>query len=81
MEERFVRYGVVNVVERAKYERLYQVPYGYHFMTFNEAEAITACRKKKNPNWVVEKIFHTNDDVNKTHEIFRSGKFEEKKGK
>lgn len=72
-EERNVRYGVVNVVDRAKFEKIWQVPFGYTYMSFDKGEAIDICRKKKNNNWVVEKIFHTNDDTNRKVEIYRSG--------
>ena len=52
MEERNVRYGVVNVVDRANYEKQWQVPFGYDFITYNELDAISVCRKKKNRNCV-----------------------------
>lgn len=78
MEERNVRYGVVNVVERAKYEKEWQVPFGYNYISYDETDAISVCRKKKGSNWVVEKIYNTNDDINRKTEIFRGGNFKGK---
>lgn len=73
MDERNVRYGVVNVVDRANYEKQWQVPFSYNYISYNEAAAIAVCRKKKNRNWIVEKIYNTNDDINRKNEVFRSG--------
>ncbi len=69
-----VRYGVVNAVERLKYEKLYQVPFGYAFTTFDKDEAITFCKKGKNTNMIVEKIFDSYDATNNKEEVFRGGK-------
>jgi hypothetical protein len=73
MKEANVRYGVVNVVERAKYEKLFQIPFGYALTTFDEREAIIFCKKQKNPNMIVEKIFDTLDATNNKVEVFRGG--------
>jgi hypothetical protein len=77
MKEFNVRYGVVNVKKRAKYEKKNQVPFSYTFITRNEQTAIRACRKKKDPNFIVERIFDTETIKNKREEIFRSGTYED----
>ena len=78
MEVRNVRYGVVNVVERERYEKQWHVPFGYNYISYDEADAVKVCRRKKGPNWIVEKIFHTNEEINRKAEIFRGGNFKGK---
>ena len=77
MKEANVRFGVVNVIERAKYEKLYQVPFGYVFTTFNEDDAVKFCKKRNNTNMIVEKIFDTQTATNNKVEVFRGGNFKE----
>lgn len=72
MEEFNVRYGVVNVVEREKYEKKFQISYGYEYTTWNDLSAISYCRRKNNSNFIVEKIFNTKKTTNKKQEVYRS---------
>jgi len=74
-----IRYGVVNVVERARYEKIFHINLGYALITFNEGEAIAFCKKKRNPNVIVEKIYDNYRAVNNKIEIFRGGVFKEGK--
>ncbi len=66
------RFGVVNTLERERYEKEYNVSYGYEFISYKEAEAIKECRQFNNPNFIVERI----KDGNIKEEIFRSGNYE-----
>lgn len=77
MKEFNVRYGVVNVKKRAEFEKKHHVPFSYLFITQDKGKAILACKKKKNSNFIVEKIFDTVKIKNKREEIFRSGKYED----
>jgi hypothetical protein len=72
MKELNVRYGVVNVEERTKYEKENQVSFGYEHLGRSEEKAIRICRKKNNPNWIVEKIYDTYKAKNNRVEIYRS---------
>lgn len=71
------RFGVVNIVDREKYEKLYQIPFGYEFTSFSEKDAVGYCKSmKKTPNYenlVVERIYNDLDANNKKEEIFRGG--------
>jgi len=68
-----VRFGVVHDEDRASYEKKWQVPYGYSFISYNQEAAINNCRKRGN-GWVVEKIFTLpNKVVNFKTIIFRGG--------
>jgi hypothetical protein len=67
------RFGVVNAHERQRYEKEYNVSYGYKFISFIKAEAIKECRQFNNQNFIVERI----KDDNTREEIFRSGNFKE----
>ena len=67
------RFGVVNTLERARYEKEYNVSYGYEFISFKKTEAIKECRQFNNSNFIVERI----RDDNTREEIFRSGNFKE----
>lgn len=67
------RFGVVNTLEREKYEKEFNVSYGYNFISFDEAEAVIKCRTFNNQNYIVERI----KDDNIREEIFRSGNFKE----
>jgi hypothetical protein len=40
------RYGVVNLVERYKYEQEWQLPFPYEFVSWNKVDAINECRKR-----------------------------------
>lgn len=62
------RFGVVDVVTREKYEKEYQLPYGYQFISYDETEAITECRRLKNDSFIVERIH----GMNCKEEIFRN---------
>ncbi len=77
MKESNERYGVVNEKERSEYEKLYQLPMGYEYTTFDREEAIRYCRSlKKNPfysNYIVERIYNTEFATNLKEEIFRGG--------
>lgn len=77
MKERNVRYGVVNVKKRIAYEKEHQVSFGYEHIGKSMDKAIRICRKKKNSNYIVEKIYDTNIAKNNKMEIYRSGIFEE----
>jgi len=77
MKEFNVRYGVVNVKNRVQYEKTFQIGYGYEFTSFNEFDAIKYCKKQKDPNVIVERIFNTPKAVNNKKEIFRGGDFKE----
>ncbi len=78
MKERF---GVINQVDRAKYEKHYQVPFGYDYMSFDKKQAIAYCKALKGdpryPNFIVERIYDTPDTSNNREEIFRGGDFKE----
>ncbi len=66
------RFGVVDVVARENYEKLYQIPYGYAFMSFSEKGAIRFCKESKNENFIVEKIYDTSTGGNNLkEEIYR----------
>ena len=75
MKEGNVRFGVVNVADRMKYEKTFHIPFGYEFTTFHEQEAIAYARKQKNPDVAVERIFDTSKASNNKVEVFRSGDF------
>jgi len=68
-----IRFGVVNVVDRGKYEKKFQVPFGYDLLTYNKIEAMNHAKKKKDVNIVVERIFDTISAVNNKEEVYRSG--------
>ena len=70
------RYGVVNVVAREMYEKKWNLPWKYDFITFNKVEAVIECRKHNSSSFIVERIFDSNGIKNKKEEIFRSGKDE-----
>jgi len=74
MMERNVRFGVVNVAERTKYEKTFHIPFGYAFTTYEEEKAIRYCQKQNNPNMIVEKIFDTKYATNNKTEIYRGGR-------
>lgn len=73
VKETNIRYGVVDPGIRAKYEKKYQVPYGYDHISFDEEKAISLCRKKRK-GFIVEKVFDTVFSKNNKIEIFRGGK-------
>ena len=77
LKESNIRYGVVNVKMRAKYEKEFQVSYGYDYMKFKKQEAISYCKVLNDPNFIVERIFDTTIDKNFKEEIFKSGSFKE----
>lgn len=77
MKEFNVRYGVVNVMKREKYEKKNQTPFSYLFVTQDKGKAIRACAKRKDTNFIVERIFDTEKIKNNREEIFRSGKYED----
>lgn len=74
-----VRYGVINDVNRIAYEKKWQVPAGYDYITYDQTEAIVFCRKKGSSavsGWVVEKIFNLpNKVVNFKTIIFKGGDY------
>ena len=70
-----IRYGVVNSVEREKYEKEYQIAYGYELMTYNKNEAIFYAKGLNNPDYIVEEIYNTSETNNNKEEIFQSGNF------
>jgi hypothetical protein len=74
MEETNVRYAVVNETDRINYEKQWQLPKGYEFISYDPEKAISICRGKKGNGWVVEKIFNIPDGVvNYKSIIFRGG--------
>jgi hypothetical protein len=77
MIESNIRFGVVNIVDRNRYEKTYHLPFGYLLTTFKENEAILHAKKMNNNNVIVEKIFDNQIAVNNKEEIYRSGKFKE----
>ena len=79
MKESNVRYGVVNIKERIEYEKKFHAPMGYTLTTWDEQKAISFCRKKKNSDWIVEKIYDTRERINNRQEIYRSGNLTTKK--
>ena len=84
MVEGNARFGVVNNAMRIKYEKEFQVSYGYDFISFNKYESIVQCKKlssmnNNDSNWIVERIFDTSVIKNNQEEIFRSGDFKEGK--
>lgn len=58
------RFGVVNGKERDRYEKYWQIPFGYEFITFDRDKAIDYCQKTKNPDMIVEQI-HTGDLIDR----------------
>lgn len=68
-----IRFGVVNIVDRERYEKKFQVPFGYDLMTYNKVEAMNHAKNKKDDNIVVERIFDTTTAINNKEEVYRSG--------
>lgn len=67
-----IRYGVVNEEERTKYEKEWQLPYSYIYITTDSKAAIRYCNRislKTGKDYIVEKIYHE-DGINNVKEIF-----------
>jgi len=64
------RYGVVHEEQRNEYEKKWQVPYGYKFISFNYREAEDMC-KTNGEGYVVEKISTTSERTNERNIIYR----------
>jgi len=77
MKKGNVRYGVVNSKMREKYEKEYQIPFGYDYMTYIKKEAIAYCKSLKGDpryeDFIVEEIYNTSISPNNKDEIFRGG--------
>jgi len=54
------RYGVVHDQDRIEYEKKWQVPYGYRFISFDYKEAKDIC-KSNGEGYAVEKISSGNE--------------------
>jgi len=71
------RYGVVNAVLREKYEKEFQVPFGYDHICYSAEEAIAECKKMNeeenflngNP-FIVERIFDNAYACNNREQIY-----------
>lgn len=72
-----VRYGVVNEAKRTKYEKKHQKPFRYEYIVDNIKKAIMLCRKKKNSNYIVEKIYDIDTVKNFKEKIYQSGTYED----
>lgn len=77
MEKTNIRYGVVNEVARIKYEKKKWNRFNHEFITRSQHKAIVACKKKNNPNYIVEMIYDTPNIKNFREEIYRSGSYEQ----
>ena len=64
------RYGVVNEIERNRFEKKFHVPFGYDLVTFNYRKAEDAC-KDKGKGYVVEKISTSFGRSNERDIIYR----------
>lgn len=65
------RFGVVDAEARMRFEKLFQVPFGYALVTFNYREAEEAC-KKFGKGHVVERITTNFNRINESDVIYRS---------
>lgn len=65
------RYGVVNEEERDKYEKKWQIPCGYKFVSFNYREAEDIC-KGFGDGFVVEQISSSFGKTNERQIIYRT---------
>lgn len=64
------RYGVVNDEERDKYEKKWQIPCGYEFISFNYKKAEDFC-KDAGKGFVVERISSHYGKTNERQIIYR----------
>ena len=71
-----LRYGVVNLEVRERYEKDFQLSYGYDFITRNKREAIEYCKSLKMNEYVVEKIYDDFKSNNNKEVIFKGGEYE-----
>ena len=75
------RYGVVNAIVREKYEKEYQVPYGYDYICYDAETAVAECKKLNEENTdlipchVVERIYDDGYASNNREEVYRSEEF------
>ncbi len=65
------RYGVVNLEDREEFEKKFQLPFGYKFVSFNYREAEDIC-KVNGKGYVVEKITSTHVIDNEREIIYRA---------
>lgn len=77
MKEVNERFGVVDEEKRAMYEKEFQVPFGYDYITFDREEAIKHCKSLRTPSArskkiIVERIYNTMEVQNKKEVIYRN---------
>jgi hypothetical protein len=65
------RFGVVHEKDRAKFEKTFHLPFGYHSVSFNQNTAEGVC-KDLGSGYVVEKISTSYDKINGSEIIYRS---------
>lgn len=65
------RFGVVHENDKTKFEKKFQVGFGYHSVYFNQKKAEDICKDLGN-GYVVEKISTTYDKTNKSEIIYRT---------
>jgi len=67
------RYGVVNDEDRNEFEKTFQIPYGYKYVSFNYEDAKKECYKA-GKGYVVDEIVYDPSllgDTNKRQIIYR----------
>lgn len=65
------RYGVVNEEARTQYEKEWQIPMGYKFVTFDQKMAETVCRDL-GKGYIVERITSSAYSQNDREIVYRT---------
>jgi hypothetical protein len=66
------RFGVVNELTRAEYEKEWQIPMGYEFVSFDKEKAITMCKEFKGHGYIVERITTSAYSQNDKEIVYRT---------